>query len=81
MRRSRRVRTGELWTLGDVTPAAASTPADARANQALRAFTPPRGYLVLVALTRGGCAFTAADERPQRMRRKEVLLALGGAFR
>lgn len=69
----------ETRALGDVTLLRLAAPPEApTANQALRAFTPPRGHVVLVTLARGGCAFMAADGRPRRMRRKEVLLALGG---
>jgi AraC-like DNA-binding protein len=56
-----------------------SAPPESLTSAAPHTFTPPRGCVVLVALTRGGCGFTAADERPRRLRRKEVLLALGGA--
>jgi AraC-like DNA-binding protein len=40
--------------------------------------TAPRGLVVLLALTYADCAFRAVDDRLKRMRRKEVLLALGG---
>jgi AraC-like DNA-binding protein len=41
--------------------------------------TAPRGVVVLLALTYADCAFRGVDDRLRRMRRKEVLLALGGA--
>jgi AraC-like DNA-binding protein len=74
----------ETRNLGDVTLLRLSAPPDSLAPDSLanaspHAFTPPRGCVVLVALTRGGCGFTAADGRPRRLRRKEVLLALGGS--
>jgi len=69
----------ETRSLGDITLLRVAAPADPHTEGLPRIFTPPRGAVVLVALTRGGCEFTAADAGRRRLRRKEVLLALGGA--
>ena len=69
----------ETKTVGEVTLLRLAALDDGGGIGHAEGLTAPRGLVVLLALTYAECAFRGPDERLRRMRRKEVLLALGGA--
>jgi AraC-like DNA-binding protein len=69
----------ETKTVGEVTLLRLAALDEDGTGAHAEGLTAPKGLVLLLALTHADCAFRAADERLRRMRRKEVVLALGGA--
>jgi AraC-like DNA-binding protein len=68
----------ETKTVGEVCLLRLAAADNSSANRA-EGLTAPKGLVLLLALAHGDGAFLGADERLRRLRRKEVLLTLGGA--
>ena len=67
----------ETKAIGDVSLLRMAATADPAGRA--EGFTAPKGQVLLIALAHGDCAFRGPDDRMRRLRRKEVLVALGGA--
>jgi hypothetical protein len=74
------VRSGiETKTVGEVTLLRLSALDDGVVGAHAEGVTAPKGLVLLLALTHADCAFKGRDEHLKRMRRREVLLVLGGS--
>src|SRR5579864_287847 len=68
----------ETKAVGEVCLLRLAAATDGGAERA-EGLTAPKGLVLLLALAHGDCAFRGPDDRLRRLRRKEVLVALGGA--
>ncbi len=68
----------ETKTVGEVTLLKMAALDDGEPGSRTEGLTSPKGLVLLLALAHGDCAFRGPDERLRPLRRKEVLLALGG---
>jgi AraC-like DNA-binding protein len=68
----------ETKTVGEVTLLRLASLDEGGLGHHAEGLTAPKGQVLLLALAHADCAFRGPDERLKRMKRKEVVLALGG---